>query len=66
MKKAGLILLVLGTVGTLVFGIKALQDSERFSIMGMEVAVSTADWTPVYISVILLISGLVLSFRGNK
>lgn len=66
MKKAGIILMLLGAVGTIIFGIKALQDSESFSIMGMDVAVSTADWSPVIISVVLLIAGLVLTLRSDK
>ena len=60
MKIAGIILLVLGFVGTLVFGIQAIGDSESFSFLGMDIAVSTANWTPVIISAILLVIGLVL------
>jgi hypothetical protein len=51
MKTAGIILLILGIIGTLVFGIQALGDSESFSILGIDVAVSSANWTPVIISV---------------
>jgi hypothetical protein len=66
MKTAGIILLILGAVGTVVFGIQAMQDSESFSLLGMDIAVSTANWTPVIISVILLVIGLVLTSRGKK
>jgi uncharacterized membrane protein YidH (DUF202 family) len=66
MKTAGIILLILGAIGTLVFGIQAMQDSKSFSLLGVDVAVSTANWTPVIISVILLVVGLVITFRGRR
>jgi hypothetical protein len=66
MKTAGVILLILGALGTLIFGFQAMQDSKSFKLLGMDVAVSTANWTPVIISVILLIVGLVMTTRGRK
>lgn len=66
MKTIGTILLILGALGTIIFGIQAIQDSESFSFLGMDIAVSTANWTPVIISVILLVVGLVLTMRGKK
>lgn len=66
MKTVGIILLILGIIGTIMFGLQAMQDSESFSLLGMDIAVSTANWTPVIISVILLVIGLVLSSRGKK
>ncbi|MBD3629314.1 hypothetical protein [Cyclobacterium sp.] len=66
MKTVGIILLILGVIGTIMFGLQAMQDSESFSLLGMDIAVSTANWTPVIISVILLVIGLVLSSRGKK
>jgi uncharacterized membrane protein YidH (DUF202 family) len=66
MKIAGLILLILGGIGTVVFGIQAMQDSDSFSFLGMDIAVSTANWTPVIISVVLLVIGLVMTSRGKK
>ncbi len=66
MKTTGLILLILGGIGTVVFGIQAMQDSDSFSFLGMDIAVSTANWTPVIISVVLLVIGLVMTSRGKK
>lgn len=66
MKTAGLILLILGGIGTVVFGIQAMQDSDSFSFLGMDIAVSSANWTPVIISVVLLVIGLVMTSRGKK
>lgn len=66
MKTIGIILLILGAVGTIVFGIQAMQESESFSLLGMEIAVSTANWTPVIISAIVLIIGIVMTTVGKK
>lgn len=60
MKILGSILLVIGIIGTLVFGIQAMQDSESFSFLGMDIAVSSANWTPVILSGVVLIVGLLL------
>lgn len=66
MKTIGIVLLILGIVGTVVFGIQAINDSESFSFLGMDIAVSSANWTPVIISVILLIVGLFMMMRSRK
>ncbi|MBA3986006.1 MAG: hypothetical protein H0X63_05410 [Flavobacteriales bacterium] len=66
MKTIGIILSLLGAVGTIIFGLQAMQDSESFSVLGMDIAVSTANWTPVIISVIILVVGLVMTMRGKK
>ena len=60
MKIAGIVLLILGIIGVVVFGIQAMNDSESFSILGAEIAVSTANWTPVIVSAVVLIVGLIL------
>lgn len=59
MKVAGIILIVLGVIGLLVFGIQAANDSESFSFLGMDVAVSSANWTPVIISGAVLVVGII-------
>lgn len=66
MKNAGIVLLILGVIGSLVFGIQAIRDSETFNFLGMDIAVSTANWTPVIISVILLIIGLFMFVSGSR
>lgn len=66
MRTVGIVLLILGAIGTIIFGIQAMQDSESFSILGMDVAVSSANWTPVIISVVLLIVGAVMASAGKK
>ncbi|TVR81311.1 MAG: transglycosylase [Chitinophagaceae bacterium] len=66
MRIAGIILLVIGIVGSAIFGIQAIQDSETFSILGIDIGVSSANWTPVIISGILLILGLVLMSMAKR
>ncbi|MBY5958838.1 hypothetical protein KUV50_11870 [Membranicola marinus] len=59
----GIILTVIGLLGTIIFGIQAAQDSETFSFLGLDIGVSSANWTPVIISVILLIVGVIVMGR---
>lgn len=66
MKIVGTILLILGIIGTLVFGIQALQNSESFSFLGIEVAVSSANWAPVIVSAIVLIIGIIITVSSKK
>lgn len=63
MKIFGIILLVIGGIGTLSFGIQAIQESESFNFLGIDIAVSTANWAPVIISAFVLIIGLGIVFR---
>jgi uncharacterized membrane protein len=61
MKTAGTVLLILGIIGLVVFGIQAIGDSESFQFLGMEFAMSSANWTPVIISVVILIVGIIMN-----
>ncbi len=61
MKTIGKVLFVIGLIGLIIFGYQALQDSESFSILGAEIAVSSADWTPVIVSAVILVVGFLLS-----
>lgn len=66
MKIVGTIILVIGIIGTVVFGIQAIQDSESFSFLGLDVGVSSADWTPLIVSVIVLFVGAFVMSKGKK
>lgn len=66
MKIAGIILLILGIIGVVVFGIQAMNESESFSVLGAEVAVSTANWTPVIVSAVVLVIGIILMAVRKK
>jgi hypothetical protein len=56
----GGILSIVGLIGVLFFGYQYLDDSESFSILGADVAVSTGDIVPVLISLVVLIAGVVI------
>lgn len=66
MKKIGLVLLIIGIIGLVYFGIEAYQDSESFSVVGVDVAVSKADWTPVIVSGVITVIGAVLMIFSKK
>ena len=66
MRTAGIVLLIVGIAGTVVFGIQAIQQTETFSIFGIDIGVSQANWTPVIVSSIVLVVGIVLISLGKK
>ena len=66
MKNIGLLILVVGLIGLIFFGYQAMQDSESFSVLGVDVAVSNANWTPVIISGVVFVIGLVMAITGKK
>lgn len=66
MKTAAIVLLVIGIAGTLVFGLQAIQDTETFSFLGIDIGVSSANWTPVIVSAVFLAAGVVLMSMNKK
>lgn len=66
MKIAGIILTALGVIGLIIFGIQAVNDSESFSFLGMDIAVSTANWTPVIVSGVVALIGIVILATAKK
>jgi len=65
-KTIGIILTIVGLIGTIITGIQAADQSESFSFLGLDIAVSSANWAPLIISVAILIIGLVITFSGRK
>ncbi|MGM0567026.1 MAG: transglycosylase [Bacteroidota bacterium] len=66
MKIVSIVLIILGIIGLIVFGMQAMNDSESFSLLGAEVAVSKANWTPVIVSGAVLIIGVFLLMVKKK
>lgn len=66
MKTAGIVLLIIGIVGILIFGIQAFQDTETFSFLGIDIGVSSANWTPVIVSAVVMVIGIVLMSSGKR
>lgn len=56
----GSILSIGGLIGVIFFGIQYLNDSESFELLGADIAVSTGDYVPILISLIVLIVGVVI------
>lgn len=63
-KTLGYILSIAGLIGVLIFTYQYMQDSESFSVLGADVAVSTGDWVPILVSAIVMVIGIVMS-RGR-
>lgn len=55
-----------GLLGVIYFGYQYFQDSESFSAFGADVAVSTGDYTPIIISAIVMIVGIVITKLNFK
>lgn len=66
MRNIGLLIVLVGLIGLIFFGYQAMQDSESFSVLGIDVAVSSANWTPVIISGVVFVAGLILAAMGKK
>lgn len=57
----GGILAAAGFLGIIYFGYRYFDESESFEALGADVAVSTGDYTPIIISAIVLILGIVIA-----
>lgn len=66
MRIAGIVLLVIGIVGTLFFGVQTIQETETFSFLGIDIGVSGANWTPVIVSALVLVIGIVLMSASKR
>lgn len=66
MKTAGIVLIILGLAGVIIFGLQALDYSETFSFLGFDVAVSSANWTPVFVSGLVLLVGFIMTATKRK
>ncbi len=61
MKSLGKILMIVGIIGTIYFGYKALDATKSLKVFGESLTISGADWTPVIVSVIVLVVGVVIN-----
>ena len=66
MRIAGIVLLIIGFACTLFFGVQAIQDTETFSFLGIDIGVSGANWTPVIVSAIVLVIGIILMSLNKR
>ncbi len=54
----GSILSIGGLIGIIIYGYQYLDDSESFELLGADVAVSTGDYVPILISLVILVVGV--------
>ena len=66
MKTSGIVLTVLGVIGIIVFGYQAVNQSESVELLGFTLAASSANWTPVIISIVITIAGILMTAVGKK
>lgn len=66
MKSAGYVLSVGGFIALVYWTLKYINQSESFSMMGVDFAVSKGDPMPIVISVIVLIAGVLIVRASNK
>lgn len=65
-KGVGIILSLLGLIATIITGMQVAEDSDSFSIFGADVVVSQANYTPLIISVAVLVIGVILWASSRK
>jgi len=53
--------LIVGIIGVVYFGYEALQATEHYEMLGVEVTVTGANWTPVIVSGAVALIGLVMT-----
>lgn len=56
----GAILLVSGLITFLITSIHAIERTKTFSFLGLDIVVSNGNFTPVIISLVVIIMGIVL------
>ncbi len=67
MKVAGIILTFLGLILSAVFAVQVSQNTESYSFLGIKIGVTSANWTPLIISGLVLIVGVILWIvAGNR
>lgn len=66
MRILGYVLLIIGAVSTIAFGIQVMNQSESFNFLGIKVGVSSANWTPFIVSLIVLVLGIVILASNKK
>ncbi len=66
MKIVGIIIVILGVVGTFAFGIQAMNRSHSLSLFGNEIVFSSISWLPITVSIVLLIGGILLLASVQK
>lgn len=57
----GRIIMIGGVLGMVYYGYEYFQESESFEAFGADVAISTGDYTPIIISAVVMLVGIVIT-----
>ena len=60
-KTVGSVLSIGGLIGVIYYTYQYIQDSESFSALGADIAVSTGNWVPILISALVMVVGVLLT-----
>lgn len=60
-KTLGGLLTIGGLIGVIYYTYQYIQDSESFSALGADIAVSTGNWVPILISALVMVVGVLLT-----
>ena len=60
MKVLGIVLTIIGLIASLFFAFQVAQNSETFNLLGIQIGVSSADWSPLIISGGVFVVGLII------
>jgi len=63
-KTIGGLLSIGGLIGVIFYTYQYIQNSESFSALGADVAISTGNWVPILISALVMVVGILL-VRSN-
>lgn len=56
----GILLFITGLVASVIFGLDAYQNTESVKLFGSKFTLSQADWTPLIISLVVTVIGIIL------
>lgn len=65
-KTIGGILAAGGMLGVIYYSYEYFQDSDSFEAFGADVAISTGDYTPIIVSAVVMLAGIVIAKLNFK
>ncbi|HLR31866.1 MAG TPA: hypothetical protein VK074_05215 [Fodinibius sp.] len=66
MRNLGYLIAIVGLIGLIYTGINYINDTEHISALGLDIAVSQGNPTPMIISVIVMIAGILIAYAARK
>ena len=66
MKITGIILVILGIIGLIISGINYANQTDKFSLLGINITISQGSFVPIIITGIVLILGIILIIPKNR